>query len=99
MNRCIIAHPRKKHNCADGKAPRTRTVRGAGMANYVKTQLPLPPLRSITSWLPPSTMLVEETTVSLALDWSYGMELQPQLHMVLFTLYRVDWTPSARGPA
>ena len=56
-------------------------------------------LFTTTSWLPPSTMEVEETTVSLAFCCSSGMESAPQLHMVLFTLYRVVWTPSARGPA
>ena len=54
---------------------------------------------STTSWLPPSTMEVEETTVSLAFCCSSGMESAPQLHMVLLTLYRVVWTPSASGPA
>ena len=44
-------------------------------------------------------MEVEETTVSLAFCCSSGMESAPQLHMVLLTLYRVVWTPSARGPA
>ena len=54
---------------------------------------------SITSWLPPSTMEVEETTVSLAFFFSSGMESAPQLHMVLLTFYSVVWTPSDRGPA
>ena len=41
---------------------------------------------SMTSWLPPSTMLVEETTVRRAFSCSSGMESAPQLHMVLLTL-------------
>ena len=41
---------------------------------------------STTSWLPPSTMEVEDTTVSLAFCCSSGMESAPQLHMVLLTV-------------
>ena len=54
---------------------------------------------STTSWLPPSTMLVEDTTVRRAFSYSSGMVRAPQLHMVLRTLYRVVFTPSAREPA
>ena len=53
----------------------------------------------MTSWLPPSTMLVEETTVSLAFCCSSGMESAPQLHMVERTLYSVLETPSFSEPA
>ena len=41
---------------------------------------------SITSWYPPSTILVELTTVSLAFFCSSGMVMAPQLHIVAFTL-------------
>jgi hypothetical protein len=54
---------------------------------------------SMTSWLPPSTMLVEETTVRRAFSCSSGRESAPQLHMVLRTLYSVVCTPSASAPA
>ena len=40
----------------------------------------------ITSWLPPSTIDVEETTVSLAFCCSSGIESAPQLHIVERTL-------------
>ena len=40
----------------------------------------------MTSWLPPSTIEVEETTVSLAFSCSSSMESAPQLHMVERTL-------------
>ena len=52
-----------------------------------------------TSWLPPSTMLVEETTVRRAFSCSSGIVSAPQLHMVLLTLYSVVCTPSASAPA
>ena len=53
----------------------------------------------MTSWLPPSTIDVEETTVSLAFSWSSGIESAPQLHIVERTLYNVVVTPSASEPA
>src|SRR5699024_7863024 len=53
----------------------------------------------MTSWLAPSTMEVEDTTVRRAFCCSSGMESAPQLHMVDRTLYSVVCTPSASGPA
>ena len=53
----------------------------------------------ITSWLPPSTMEVEDTTVRRAFCCNSSMLSAPQLHMVLRTLYSVVCTPSASGPA
>ena len=53
----------------------------------------------ITSWAPPSTMLVAETRVSTAFSCSSGMDRAPQLHMVDFTLLRVMATLSFRVPA
>ena len=53
----------------------------------------------ITSWAPPSTMLVAETRVSLAFCWNSGMVRAPQLHMVDLTLLRVRATLSFRRPA
>ena len=43
-------------------------------------------VRRVTSWYPPSTILVEETTVSLASRCRSEMVITPQLHMVLLTL-------------
>ena len=59
------------------------------------------PLLSLwmTSWAPPSTILVAETRVSLALSWNSGMVSAPQLHMVDLTLRMVLATFSFRGPA
>lgn len=91
----IIAHLYEKYN----QENRALLTQISGALFVKQGQLLLLPLRSRTSWLPPSTMLVEETTVSRAFSCSSGIELQPQLHMVLFTLYRVVCTPSARGPA
>ena len=54
---------------------------------------------SCTSWYPPSTMLVELTTVSLASRCRSGIVVTPQLHMVDFTLYRDFCTLSCSGPA
>ena len=52
---------------------------------------------STTSWPPPSTIEVEDTTVSLAFCCSSGMDSAPQLHMVLLTLYRVRLHAVGRG--
>ena len=59
------------------------------------------PLLSLwmTSWAPPSTILVAETRVSLAFSWNSGMVSAPQLHMVDLTLRMVLATFSFRGPA
>ena len=54
---------------------------------------------SITSWAPPSTMEVAETSVSLAFCCSSLMLRAPQLHMVDFTLVRERFTLSCREPA
>ena len=53
----------------------------------------------ITSWAPPSTMLVADTRVSTAFSCSSGMDRAPQLHMVDRTLLRVMATLSFRVPA
>ena len=53
----------------------------------------------ITSWAPPSTMLVAETRVIFAFFCSSGMVRAPQLHMVDFTLLRVRLTLSFKLPA
>ncbi len=53
----------------------------------------------MTSWAPPSTMEVAETSVSTAFFWNSGMVSAPQLHMVLFTLARLMATLSFKEPA
>ena len=53
----------------------------------------------MTSWAPPSTMLVEETSVRTAFSCSSGIVRAPQLHMVWRTLLRVSATLSFRLPA
>ena len=72
---------------------------GAGDSGLAQNHSALELFFKITSWLPPSTMEVEDTTVSRALSCSSGMVSAPQLHMVDFTLYSVVCTPSASGPA
>ena len=42
--------------------------------------------RNVTSWAPPSTMEVAETSVSLASRCRSGMVITPQLHIVDLTL-------------
>ncbi len=42
--------------------------------------------RNVTSWAPPSTMEVAETSVSLASFCRSGMVMTPQLHIVDLTL-------------
>ena len=72
---------------------------GAGDSGLAQNHSALELFFKITSWLPPSTMEVEDTTVSRAFSCSSGMVSAPQLHMVDFTLYSVVCTPSASGPA
>ncbi len=80
--------------------PRGRGGRaGAGDSGLAQNHSALELFFKITSWLPPSTMEVEDTTVSRAFSCSSGMVSAPQLHMVDFTLYSVVCTPSASGPA
>ena len=55
--------------------------------------------RRVTSWAPPSTMLTEDTRVSLAFFWSSGMVSAPQLHMVERIFDRVCRTLSESLPA
>lgn len=52
-----------------------------------------------TSWAPPSTILTDDTRVSLALLWNSGMLKAPQLHMVERTLLSVMLRLSWRLPA
>jgi len=54
---------------------------------------------SRTSWLPPSTMEVEETTVSLAFSCRALILIAPVLHIVDRTLLKDSCTLSLRGPA
>ena len=79
--------------------PRGRGRAGAGDSGLAQNHSALELFFKITSWLPPSTMEVEDTTVSRAFSCSSGMVSAPQLHMVDFTLYSVVCTPSASGPA
>ncbi len=53
----------------------------------------------MTSWAPPSTMLVDETRVRTAFSCSSGIVSAPQLHIVCFTLLSVRATLSFRDPA
>ena len=55
--------------------------------------------RRMTSCAPPSTILVEETSVSFALSRNSGRLSAPQLHMVERILERVVSTFSLSGPA
>ena len=41
---------------------------------------------SVTSWYPPSTIDVAETSVIFASRWRSGIVVTPQLHIVDFTL-------------
>ena len=90
------------------KAPRARRKRGcAGSPSSQKIKIKKKTYSvtlvalffRMTSWLPPSTMLVEETTVRRAFYCSSGMVSAPQLHMVLRTLESVTYTPSFSAPA
>ena len=54
---------------------------------------------SMTSCAPPSTMLVEDTSVILAFCCNSGILIAPQLHIVDLTLLSVRFTLSFRLPA